>query len=104
MPTIASLREYDAHVDAKKRLTIRGALHEYFRVLHLKDGSILLKPRVLKDAPIFHHGDAAGDDGQGNEESPRGQAGEATGRFEEISGGEDLSSGRCGMAYFIHEK
>lgn len=45
-------KEYDARVDAKKRVTIRGAGYQYFRVVHRKDGTILLKPRVLQDAPI----------------------------------------------------
>lgn len=52
MPAAAALKEYDARVDAKMRVTIRGAGHGYFRVSHRKDGTILLKPRVLKDAPI----------------------------------------------------
>ena len=50
--TAAVPKEYDARVDAKKRVTIRGAEHQYFRVVHRKDGTILLKPRVLQDAPI----------------------------------------------------
>ena len=52
MPAAAPLKEYNARVDAKKRVTIRGAEHEYFRVAHLRDGTIVLKPRVLKDAPV----------------------------------------------------
>jgi hypothetical protein len=52
MPSSAIQREYDARVDAKRRLTIRGAIHEYFRVVHRKDGTILLKPRALVDAPV----------------------------------------------------
>jgi hypothetical protein len=52
MPTAAPLAEYDAHVDDKKRLTIRGTKFEYFRVVHRADGTILLKPRVMKDAPL----------------------------------------------------
>ena len=52
MPTAAALQEYDARVDSKKRVTIRGAGHEFFRVTHRPDGTILLKPRVLQDAPI----------------------------------------------------
>ena len=50
MMTAAAPKEYDARVDAKKRVTIRGAGHQYFRVVHRKDGTILLKPRVLQDA------------------------------------------------------
>lgn len=52
MPTTAALMEYDARVDAKRRVTIRGASHEYFRIVHRKDGTILLKPRVMQDAPV----------------------------------------------------
>ena len=51
MPTTAALKEYDARVDAKKRLTIRGAGHRYFRVVHRDDGTIILKPRASIDAP-----------------------------------------------------
>ena len=50
MLTAAAPKEYDARVDAKKRITIRGAGHQYFRVVHRKDGTILLKPRVLQAA------------------------------------------------------
>ena len=50
MLTATPPKEYDARVDAKKRVTIRGAGHQYFRVVHRKDGTILLKPRVLQDA------------------------------------------------------
>ena len=52
MPSAAAVQEYDAHVDAKKRVTIRGATTGFFRVLHRKDGTIVLKPRVLVDAPV----------------------------------------------------
>jgi hypothetical protein len=52
MPFTATPKEYDAHVDSKKRVTIRGANHGFFRVIHRKDGTILLKPRALVDAPV----------------------------------------------------
>ncbi len=45
MPSVATIEEYDAHVDAKKRITIRGATTGFFRVVHRKDGTVLLKPR-----------------------------------------------------------
>jgi hypothetical protein len=51
MPTVTPIKAYDARVDAKKRVTIQGAAHESFHVAHRSDGTILLKPRVLKDAP-----------------------------------------------------
>ena len=41
------LREYDAKVDNKKRVTIRETTYEYFHIKQYKDGSILLEPRVL---------------------------------------------------------
>ncbi|HEV7406636.1 MAG TPA: hypothetical protein VGO11_27040 [Chthoniobacteraceae bacterium] len=44
MPSTVALQEYDARLDSKKRVTIRGAGHECFRVRHRKDGSILLQP------------------------------------------------------------
>lgn len=43
----ALLREYDAHVDSKKRLTLRSALYEYYHVSELADGKIVLEPREL---------------------------------------------------------
>ena len=49
MPVAHAIKEYDAHVDAKKRVTIRGANTGFFRVVHRKDGTILLKPRELRD-------------------------------------------------------
>lgn len=41
------LREYDAHIDSKKRLTLRSALYEYYHVSELSDGRIVLEPREL---------------------------------------------------------
>lgn len=38
---------YDAKVDSKKRVTLRGAKFEYYNVVEMDDGSILLTPRVL---------------------------------------------------------
>lgn len=43
----AVLREYDAHVDAKKRLALRSARFEYYHVSELSDGRIILEPREL---------------------------------------------------------
>ena len=43
------LREYDAKLDAKKRITLRGVSFEYYHVQELADGSILLQPRVLSE-------------------------------------------------------
>ena len=52
MPSVASLEQYDARSDDRKRVTIRGAANQFFRVVHRKDGTILLKPKMLVDAPI----------------------------------------------------
>jgi hypothetical protein len=41
------VKEYDAHLDMKKRLTLRGADAEYYAVRLFDDGRILLEPRVL---------------------------------------------------------
>ena len=45
MPTI--LKEFDAKLDSKKRLTLRGALYDYYHVKVLDNGSIILEPREL---------------------------------------------------------
>ena len=42
-----AIREYDAKVDSKKRLTLRESPFEYYHVEHYSDGSILLQPRQL---------------------------------------------------------
>ncbi|BEU86586.1 hypothetical protein TAMA11512_00500 [Selenomonas sp. TAMA-11512] len=38
---------YQAHLDAKKRLTLRGAEYEYYEVQVYDNGVILLEPREL---------------------------------------------------------
>ena len=40
---------YDAKVDSKKRITLRGTNYEYYNVQELDDGRIILSPRVLVD-------------------------------------------------------
>ena len=47
--TTSVLTQYTAHLDAKKRLTIRGALAEFFAVKVFADGHVMLEPRVLVD-------------------------------------------------------
>ena len=42
-----SIREYDAKLDSKKRLTLREAGYEYYHVSVLADQRIVLEPRVL---------------------------------------------------------
>ena len=41
------IREYDAKLDAKNRLTLREAGYEYYHVSVLPDQRIVLEPRVL---------------------------------------------------------
>ena len=41
------LKEYDAKVDSKKRITLRDAVYEYYHIEEFDDGSIILKPREL---------------------------------------------------------
>ena len=43
----AAVKEYDARLDSKKRLTIRNALFEYYHVSEKADGTIILEPREL---------------------------------------------------------
>lgn len=45
MPTATLV--YDAKMDSKKRVTLRGAKYEYYNVQEMDDGSVLLSPRVL---------------------------------------------------------
>lgn len=45
--TAKVIKEYEAHLDAKNRLTIRDAKSEYFAVKTFSDGRVLLEPRVL---------------------------------------------------------
>lgn len=43
----SAIREYDAKLDAKKRITLRSVLFEYYHVSEYDDGRILLEPREL---------------------------------------------------------
>lgn len=40
--------EYDAKIDSKKRVTLRNANFEYYHVLQMSDGIIILEPRELR--------------------------------------------------------
>lgn len=44
----ASVKEYTAHLDAKKRISIRGARYQYYAVKEYDNGCIILDPRELK--------------------------------------------------------
>lgn len=41
------VNEYDAKMDAKRRITLRNTLFEYFHIKQYKDGTMVLEPRVL---------------------------------------------------------
>lgn len=43
------VKEYTAKLDGKKRLTIRGAKFDHYKVQVLKDGQIVLKPQIVVD-------------------------------------------------------
>ncbi len=42
-----AVREYDAKLDSKRRLTLRSTYFEYYHVREMEDGTILLEPREL---------------------------------------------------------
>lgn len=44
-----SVREYDAKLDSKKRITLIGCIFEYYHVKEKEDGTILLEPRELRE-------------------------------------------------------
>ena len=45
--TTAVLKEYDVHLDSKRRVTLRGTTSDYYAVRLFSDGTVLLEPRVL---------------------------------------------------------
>ena len=45
--SVTLTKEYNAHIDTKKRVTLRGAGAEYYAVKMFDDGHIVLEPRVL---------------------------------------------------------
>ncbi len=42
-----AIKEYDAKIDTKKRITLRGSSYEYYHVIEFPNGRIELEPRVL---------------------------------------------------------
>lgn len=40
-------KEYDARLDTKKRLTVRGARTRYYHVTEYEDGTVTMSPRTL---------------------------------------------------------
>jgi len=45
--TMALVKEYDTHLDSKKRITLRGVTAEYYAVQIFDSGVVVLDPRVL---------------------------------------------------------
>lgn len=44
---MTTMKEYDAKIDLKKRVTLRGAKYDHYHVQEYADGRILLEPREL---------------------------------------------------------
>ena len=44
---MSCVKEYDAKLDSRKRLTIREAEFDHYHVREFEDGKIVLEPRVL---------------------------------------------------------
>ena len=44
-----TLKQYDAKLDSKKRITIRNPKYEYYHVSEQENGIIILEPRELVD-------------------------------------------------------
>lgn len=45
---MTAIRDYTVHVDNKKRVTLRGALYQYYNIKEYDNGCIMLEPRELK--------------------------------------------------------
>lgn len=43
-----AMRDYTVHIDSKKRITLRGAMYNYYNVREYPNGCILLEPRELR--------------------------------------------------------
>lgn len=42
-----AVKEYDARINVKKRVTIRGAQYDNYHVTEFADGKVILEPREL---------------------------------------------------------
>ena len=42
-----AIKNYTVHIDDKKRITLRGALYQYYNVKEHINGCIILEPREL---------------------------------------------------------
>ncbi len=45
---MTAVKDYTVHIDNKKRVTLRGALYQYYNVKEYDNGCIMLEPRELK--------------------------------------------------------
>lgn len=43
---------YDAKIDSKRRIVLRAPKYQHYQVYERPDGSLILTPKVLVDAPI----------------------------------------------------
>lgn len=41
------VKDYNVHIDTKKRVTLRGAKYQYYNVKEYENGCIVLEPREL---------------------------------------------------------
>ena len=53
-----TVREYDAKLDTKKRVTLRSVLFDYYHVTEYADGRIVMEPRCCYLA-VGYAGDTA---------------------------------------------
>ena len=44
---ITAVKDYTVHIDSEKRITLRGALYQYYNVKEYDNGCIMLEPREL---------------------------------------------------------
>lgn len=42
-----AIKDYNVHIDSKKRVTLRGATYQYYNVKEYANGCIMLEPREL---------------------------------------------------------
>ena len=55
-----AVKDYVAHLDNKKRITLRGAAYQYYNVKEYGNGCIVLEPRELDRAVRnFKRGDVS---------------------------------------------
>lgn len=44
---MTAIKDYTVHIDNKKRVTLRGAMYQYYNVREYDNGCIILEPREL---------------------------------------------------------